>query len=545
MKPSLTLVCSGIFIAYVLHSVYTIYSLFTPPKCQKRHDRCIDPYLQNNPKLLLALFTSTKSVIHSANELSTLWQFEDFNIQAPAELTVNLSLPRATRNNGSLYVHAFLTPKFQTSQTVAHIISSAFSSYASASLTAYIIPEAETFKLLSSTDDKGNTNAKSKLPKMSSASVPVAHFRKKLLVSVMADVIPIPHAQVPGEIVRYLRLSPQDEYLPILYIDTLSTRVRDFQILEPSNKQIELIIAYSPMSFGKLRFSSQVETAMHSMISLGFTEKDLDEIKGVFMDTNLTLLCLTFIVAALHLLFDFLAFKNDVSFWRRRKNMVGLSTRSLLWRCGSQFVVFLYLMDEDTSMLVLVPAGIGTVIEIWKLTRAFKVKINFNRLVPKFEFGETSEEEKKTELYDAQSMKYLSFLLYPLCAGGAIYSLLYMPHKGWYSWCVQSLVNGVYAFGFIFMLPQLFVNYKHKSVAHLPWKAFMYKAFNTFIDDVFAFIITMPTAHRVACFRDDIVFLIYLYQRWLYPVDKSRVNEFGESFEDEINKNEIKRLKKD
>lgn len=25
----------------------------------------------------------------------------------------------------------------------------------------------------------------------------------------------------------------------------------------------------------------------------------------------------------------------------------------------------------------------------------------------------------------------------------------------------------------------------------------------------------MPTAHRVACFRDDIVFVVYLYQRWL------------------------------
>ena len=76
-------------------------------------------------------------------------------------------------------------------------------------------------------------------------------------------------------------------------------------------------------------------------------------------------------------------------------------------------------------------------------------------------------------------------------------------------------MNGVYAFGFLFMLPQLFVNYRLKSVAHLPWRAFMYKAFNTFIDDLFAFIITMPTAHRVACFRDDIVFLVYLYQRYV------------------------------
>lgn len=65
----------------------------------------------------------------------------------------------------------------------------------------------------------------------------------------------------------------------------------------------------------------------------------------------------------------------------------------------------------------------------------------------------------------------------------------------------QLLSPGVYAFGFLFMLPQLFVNYKvrrdavpavavggvggtvpsvlsllqMKSVAHLPWKAFTYK----------------------------------------------------------------------
>lgn len=37
----------------------------------------------------------------------------------------------------------------------------------------------------------------------------------------------------------------------------------------------------------------------------------------------------------------------------------------------------------------------------------------------------------------------------------------------------------------------------------------------------------MPTMYRLGCFRDDIVFFIFLYQRWIYKVDKSRVNEFG------------------
>lgn len=38
--------------------------------------------------------------------------------------------------------------------------------------------------------------------------------------------------------------------------------------------------------------------------------------------------------------------------------------------------------------------------------------------------------------------------------------------------------------------------------------------------------------HRIAVFRDDIIFLIYLYQRWIYPVDRNRRNEFGTSADD-------------
>ena len=43
----------------------------------------------------------------------------------------------------------------------------------------------------------------------------------------------------------------------------------------------------------------------------------------------------------------------------------------------------------------------------------------------------------------------------------------------------------------------------------------------------------MPTAHRVACLRDDAVFLVFLYQRWCYPVDKKRANEYGIAYERE------------
>ena len=61
----------------------------------------------------------------------------------------------------------------------------------------------------------------------------------------------------------------------------------------------------------------------------------------------------------------------------------------------------------------------------------------------------------------------------------------------------------------------------------------MYKALNTFIDDLFAFIIKMPTLHRMSCFRDDLVFAVFMYQRWIYRVDMSRLNEYGHRGENE------------
>ena len=116
-----------------------------------------------------------------------------------------------------------------------------------------------------------------------------------------------------------------------------------------------------------------------------------------------------------------------------------------------------------------------------------------------------------------------------------------------YSWVLGSAVGCVYTFGFIMMTPQLFINYKLKSVAHLPWRAMVYKFLNTIIDDLFAFVIKMPTLHRLSVFRDDVIFLIQLYQRWIYRVDKTRANEFGykeaEKEEEEKEEKEDKKTK--
>lgn len=58
-------------------------------------------------------------------------------------------------------------------------------------------------------------------------------------------------------------------------------------------------------------------------------------------------------MSLLHTVFDMLAFKNDIGFWKNNKSMEGLSARSIVINAFCQLVITLYLFDNETSMVVL------------------------------------------------------------------------------------------------------------------------------------------------------------------------------------------------
>ncbi|XP_055607225.1 lipid scramblase CLPTM1L isoform X2 [Uranotaenia lowii] len=516
--PSISVILCTIFMCYISHSVYTLVKLFTTPVCSQKP--CFHSYLANNPKLQLLFFMSTTSnpIGSEVKKIETIRSFEYNN-----EFTriFDVDIPAKTRRNGSLFMHVVLAANNDNLEWNS-IKRDGPTVIQKLLLTEYELPRASTFRLLGESDNEADSVDNR------FSSKPVTHIRTKLYLNILTELFEMSAADVPPELARFVRINYKDQFLPIIHVDFLKTRQQDLVQVTSKMSNISIEFNYAPIGVGKLKLLAHVELALQALQKMGFTKKDLNEVKGIFSDTNLYLLCGTVFVGSIHMLFDFLAFKNDILFWKRRKNYVGLSARSVLWCTFSQIVIFVYLLDEDTSLLVLIPAGIGTFIELWKTMKIFRLTVSWNG-IRKQPISEQKKAlimaEDETRIFDRQAMKYLSYILYPLCVLSAIYSLIYQSYKSWYSWTINSLVNGVYAFGFLFMLPQLFINYKLKSVATLPWRALMYKAFNTFIDDIFAFIITMPTSHRIACFRDDVVFIIYVYQRWLYPVDKTRIDD--------------------
>jgi hypothetical protein len=194
--------------------------------------------------------------------------------------------------------------------------------------------------------------------------------------------------------------------------------------------------------------------------------------------------------------FEFLAFRNDVSFWRGVKTTAGLSVRSIGMSFVTQLIILLYLADNDTSWMVLFSSGIGLVIEGWKLQKALVVNVVWRPLggglvVPWVDVSDKEEDAATTQtrVYDDIATRHMLTVLVPLVMGQAGYSLVYDTHKSWYSWLIGSLTSSVYLFGFAQMTPQLYINYRLKSVAAMPWKTMSYKFLNTIIDDIFSFIV--------------------------------------------------------
>ena len=54
---------------------------------------------------------------------------------------------------------------------------------------------------------------------------------------------------------------------------------------------------------------------------------ELDELKRMLIETNPWLLITTAVVSVLRMVFELLAFTSDVSHWRKKDEMVGVSVR--------------------------------------------------------------------------------------------------------------------------------------------------------------------------------------------------------------------------
>ncbi|KAJ0066019.1 hypothetical protein NL108_001239 [Boleophthalmus pectinirostris] len=442
------------------------------------------------------------------SHLNLALKVDPFNPQSSFERQVAVSVPEETRANGSLYavvyVHKAGVSPLEDNREVHY----------SAKLTTYFAATAsEEIEeiLLNLFSHQRRTSRKPK---------PVSHWRPHLSVIMMSESFSFNKGGVPSDVRRFMRVSKNERqvtYLPLLMVNELSFRVRDLMEINSSSVQLPLTVSYEGISLRRFRFFVQLQDMVYSLRQFGFTEENVDEIKETLVGSNLYLLVLTALITSLQLVCEFLALKNDISSWRGKSSMVGMSRKTVLWRSFSTLLIFMHLLEE-TSLLVLIPIGLGAFVEVWKVFKVYKIKLQWKGLT----VNKMDDEEKKTVEYDTQASRYLSYLVYPLCISGAIFSLAYLRQKCClvFCWNLTCVVSGVYALCFLSMAPQLFINHKVVSLGvNIGITAFCLQGVNTLISDLcytasfFNPSLSLTSSHQLCCFRDELFLLLYLYQR--------------------------------
>lgn len=251
-----------------------------------------------------------------------------------------------------------------------------------------------------------------------------------------------------------------------------------------------------------------------------------DDIKVASVDNPAWLFWGYVALAMTRSIMKLIAFKEEIEWWSSLDNLKGISAQSIIFELFSEFVIILYLKDEDASFLDIVFKILTLVMTCYKFFKLFTPIMEY----PYFRWN--GGDDPETRQFDQEAGKYLYTALAPLLVGYTIYSLFVLKFKSWYSFMVKNAVNFVFAFGFLKMFPQVWVNYKLKTVAGISFRVLIYKLITTFIDDIYAIVMNMPFLYRIACFRDDIVFFIWVYQCFIYKIDYTRVNEYGEILEE-------------
>jgi len=426
----------------------------------------------------------------------------------------DLRLPQAFYRNGTVFLHVLAAQQGgHEAATLRHEV---------VRITRYVLQKdrrVPTRHLLTeSTEEEAQPQAPAK---------PLASLPRAVEVGFVQELRPLQEEGLESKgLSRYVRgrqiqlplyvntlVSPRDEYAPLI----AGNGSADGAAGEPLRLELRfrnIGLAYWTM---QLQVGLAFDEAERTM---GLNEYDVDSFKQMIGGSSPVKILLVYSIAILHLVFEYLAFSSDINFWRKKTSFEGLSSSSVMMQACMNVIMFLYVKEQQQTKFVMYFISFRFCLNLWKLNKLTRLEMRrswpFLRWVPREGASSSLEELQEITSAERKCMGWLMLLLLPAIAAFCVYRLISQKFRSWYSWIVLSLAVCAQMGGFVVMTPQVFMNYRLKSVEHLPWRVLTYQAINTFIDDVFVLCIRMPEVQKYSVFRDDIVFVICCIQRCLY-----------------------------
>jgi hypothetical protein len=259
------------------------------------------------------------------------------------------------------------------------------------------------------------------------------HFAPLHSVNLIPDESSYPRELCGGLELRRLP-SRAIAHVPAVFMNNLVQTSDGYTPLLPGGDaplalELDVSLGTSPARY---RLLKHLDGTLASQEAWGFDPQDVDDIRRLVTDTSIPFLALTVIASVLHLMFELLAFREDVSFWSDAKTLRGLSVAQLAADVVCQLVLTLFMYEKGASLLVLVPQCGLFLIAAWKCRKAFGVRLVRGRWGLPTLTAKAEMSDELTLQLDRQASAVAIRCVLPLIGVYGAYELVANEHKGWY-----------------------------------------------------------------------------------------------------------------
>ena len=208
-------------------------------------------------------------------------------------------------------MHAIMTKLMSFRSLDESVILSKHTVSTVAFLTKYQIRKEKIFNLLKDGHKKveDQINNKKKEGRITN-SKPITHWKSRIMLSGLSEPFSMSKSDLPYEILHLFQLTTRQQYMPVIYLSDVRQRLEDIRELPNDHDQkikmketkimMPLEVVYEPITIGRLRLMVIVERAFRMMKGFGFTDRDVEDVKGIFFDTNHFMLLLTIMIVSFH-----------------------------------------------------------------------------------------------------------------------------------------------------------------------------------------------------------------------------------------------------
>ncbi|KAG2190938.1 hypothetical protein INT46_002453 [Mucor plumbeus] len=230
------------------------------------------------------------------------------------------------------------------------------------------------------------------------------------------------------------------------------------------------------------------------------------------LDENLSVInqgymfSITLLTCFIYGLFEFLAFKNDIWFYKTKTNRIGISVNSIVIHIVIQAILFSYMMDFSNNAIRGCIQLTHLCVNVWKLNHVwlheyewmieqgsnFRFTVKVVHVTTKGKYKLIEQGETRTQQLDAIALRFLALIALPIFIVYNAYHYYYHYNMLIYhqlenmcieEWTKKVITNGIVNFLSIFepfmvIGPQVYINCKMNMVNHVSLNTMIYKNIN-------------------------------------------------------------------